>query len=204
MPGRSERLPVRDAELTAAERDRILAKSALFDPPRRGSAGRAARLVGLSREELAAEMAAIGEKPFRAKQLWHWIYHQGVTDFARMSTIARPLRQKLAERFVIGRPEAADGADQRRRDAQMAVPLPRRAGGGDRLHPRPREDRGAVCISSQVGCTLSCRFCHTGTQTLVRNLGAAEIVGQFMAARDATANGRARRARRRGCSPPSC
>ncbi len=102
-----------------------------------------------------------------------------------MSSIARPLQQKLAERFVIGRPEAARGADQRGRDPEIPVPLPRRAGGRDGLHPRPAEDRGAVCISSQVGCTLSCRFCHTGTQTLVRNLGAAEIVGQFMAARDA-------------------
>ena len=142
-------------------------------------------LVGLSRAELAAEVAAIGEAPFRAKQLWHWIYHQGVTDFSRMSSIARPLQQKLAERFVIGRPEAITvqtSEDETRkflfrfRDGQEAetVYIPDRA-----------EDRGAVCISSQVGCTLSCRFCHTGTQLLTRNLGAAEIVGQFMAARDA-------------------
>ncbi len=68
--------------------------------------------MGLTREELAAEIAAIGEKPFRVKQLWHWIYHQGATDFAAMSSIARPLQHKLAERFVIGRPVAADGADQ--------------------------------------------------------------------------------------------
>ena len=70
--------------------------------------------------------------------------------------------------------------------------------------PDRQEDRGAVCISSQVGCTLSCRFCHTGTQRLTRNLGAGRIVGQFMAARDAYGNGRARRARRRGCCPLSC
>ena len=130
-------------------------------------------------------MAAIGEAPFRAKQLWHWIYHQGVTDFSRMSSIARPLQQKLAERFVIGRPEAAavqTSEDETRkflfrfRDGQEAETV---------YIPDPAEDRGAVCISSQVGCTLSCRFCHTGTQPLTRNLGAAEIVGQFMAARDA-------------------
>ena len=142
-------------------------------------------LVGLSREALAAELAAIGEKPFRAKQLWHWIYHQGTTDFARMSTVARPLQQRLAERFVIGRPEAASTQDSedgtrnwlfRFRDGQEAETV---------YIPDRHEDRGAVCISSQVGCTLSCRFCHTGTQALVRNLGAAEIVGQFMAARDA-------------------
>ncbi len=173
-----------DLALTEAERDRILAKAALFDPPTAALADGRRDLVGLSREELAQELAAIGEKPFRDKQLWHWIYHQGVTDFGRMSSIARPLQQTLAERFVIGRPEAATvqtSADDTRkflfrfRDGQEAETV---------YIPDPAEDRGAVCISSQVGCTLSCRFCHTGTQTLVRNLGAPEIVGQFMAARD--------------------
>jgi 23S rRNA (adenine2503-C2)-methyltransferase len=174
-----------NADLSAAERERILAKSALFNPPDIQTADGRRELVGLSREELAEEMAAIGEKPFRVKQVWHWIYHQGVTDFARMSTIAKPLQAKLAERFVIGRPEAAvvqTSTDETRkflfryRDGQQAETV---------YIPDPVEDRGALCISSQVGCTLSCKFCHTGTQTLVRNLGAAEIVGQFMAARDA-------------------
>ncbi|MDA8250264.1 MAG: 23S rRNA (adenine(2503)-C(2))-methyltransferase RlmN [Rhodospirillales bacterium] len=172
-------------DLTEAERARILAKTARFAPPPAQLADGRRDLVGLSRAELAAELAAIGEKPFRAKQIWHWIYHQGVTDFAGMSTVARPLQQKLAERFVIGRPEvAADhlSADESRkflfrfRDGQEAETV---------YIPDRQEDRGAVCISSQVGCTLACRFCHTGTQALVRNLGAAEIVGQFMAARDA-------------------
>ena len=95
------------ADLTAAERDRILAKSALFNPPPVALPDGRRNLVGLSREELVAEMAAMGEKPFRAKQLWHWIYHQGVTDFARMTSIAGPLRERLAERFVVGRPTAA-------------------------------------------------------------------------------------------------
>ena len=171
--------------LTEAERARILAKSALFSPPPPTLADGRRDLVGMTREELVAELAAVGEKPFRAKQLWHWIYHQGTTDFAAMSSIARPLQQKLAERFVVGRPEAAvvqTSEDQTRkflfrfRDGQEAETV---------YIPDRQEDRGAVCISSQVGCTLSCRFCHTGTQTLVRNLGAAEIVGQFMAARDA-------------------
>jgi 23S rRNA (adenine2503-C2)-methyltransferase len=172
-------------ELTEAERTRILAKSALFDPPPIQLADGRRELVGLSRAELADEVAAIGEQKFRAKQLWHWIYHRGETDFSRMSSIARPLQRKLAERFIIGRPEATlvqTSTDETRkflfrfRDGQEAetVYIPDRA-----------EDRGAVCISSQVGCTLSCRFCHTGTQRLTRNLGAAEIVGQFMAARDA-------------------
>jgi 23S rRNA (adenine2503-C2)-methyltransferase len=172
-------------DLTQAERIRIMAKSALFDPPDAALADGRRDLLGLSRAELTAELTEIGEAAFRVKQLWHWIYHQGVTDFTRMSSIAKPLQQKLAERFVIGRPEAAavqTSADETRkflfrfRDGQQAETV---------YIPDPAEDRGAVCISSQVGCTLSCRFCHTGTQTLVRNLGAAEIVGQFMAARDA-------------------
>jgi 23S rRNA (adenine2503-C2)-methyltransferase len=173
-----------DLQLTAAERQRILAKSALFDPPAVSLPDGRRDLVGMSRQELATELAAIGEAGFRVKQLWHWIYHQGVTEFSAMSSIARPLQQKLAERFVVGRPHAATvqtSADQTRkflfrfRDGQEAETV---------YIPDPVEDRGAVCISSQVGCTLSCRFCHTGTQTLVRNLGAPEIVGQFMAARD--------------------
>ena len=173
------------ATLTDSERDRILAKSALFSPPPIALPDGRRELVGLSREELIDELAAIGEKPFRAKQLWHWIYHQGTTDFMAMSSIARPLQHKLAERFVIGRPGVAseqtstDGTRKwlyRFRDGQEAETV---------YIPDRHEDRGSVCISSQVGCTLSCRFCHTGTQKLVRNLGAAEIVGQFMAARDA-------------------
>ena len=172
------------AELTAAERDRILAKTARFNPPPPVLADGRRELVGLTREEITAALAAIGEPAFRTKQIWHWVYHQGVTDFARMSSIAKPLQQKLAEHFVIGRPTAAEvqtSEDETRkflfrfRDGQEAETV---------YIPDREQDRGAVCISSQVGCTLSCRFCHTGTQTLVRNLGAAEIVGQFMAARD--------------------
>ena len=172
-------------DLSEAERSRILAKTARFAPPPAQLPDGRRDLVGLTRAELAAELAAIGEAPFRAKQLWHWIYHRGATDFARMSSVARPMQAKLAERFVVGRPEVASvqtAADATRkwlfrfRDGQLAETV---------YIPDREQDRGAVCISSQVGCTLSCRFCHTGTQTLVRNLGAAEIVGQFMAARDA-------------------
>lgn len=172
-------------ELTEAERDRVLAKSALFDPPTPQLADGRRDIVGLSREELAAEVAAIGESAFRVKQIWHWVYHQGVTDFARMSSIAKPLQEKLAERFVIGRPDVA--LSQTSEDATRKFLFRFRDGQeAETVYiPDRDEDRGAVCISSQVGCTLSCRFCHTGTQTLVRNLGSAEIVGQFMAARDA-------------------
>ncbi|WP_371136810.1 23S rRNA (adenine(2503)-C(2))-methyltransferase RlmN [Falsiroseomonas sp.] len=171
-------------DLTEAERTRILAKAAIFAPPPATLPDGRRDLVGLTREELAAEMVAIGEKPFRAKQLWHWIYHQGVTDFTQMPSIAKPMQGRLAERFVVGRPEATavqtstDGTRKflfRYRDGQQVETV---------YIPSIDEDRGAVCISTQVGCTLSCTFCHTGTQKLVRNLGAAEIVGQFMGARD--------------------
>jgi 23S rRNA (adenine2503-C2)-methyltransferase len=184
MSGGAMTAPAPVAELDSAERARILAKAALFAPPPATLTDGRRDLVGLTRDELAAEMVAIGEKPFRAKQLWHWIYHQGVTDFSRMPSIAKPMQGKLAERFVVGRPEATtvqtstDGTRKflfRYRDGQEVETV---------YIPSIDEDRGAVCISTQVGCTLSCKFCHTGTQKLVRNLGAAEIVGQFMAARD--------------------
>ena len=173
-----------EGDLTSAERARIEAKSALFDPPSPLLADGRRELVGLSRVELAAELALIDEPGFRAKQLWHWVYHRGATEFSAMTTLGKPLQNKLAGRFVVGRPtptQVQTSTDGTRkflfefRDGQAAetVYIP------DRV-----EDRGAVCISSQVGCTLSCRFCHTGTQRLVRNLGSAEIVGQFMAARD--------------------
>ncbi|SBW06993.1 Dual-specificity RNA methyltransferase RlmN [uncultured Alphaproteobacteria bacterium] len=139
-------------------------------------------LVGLSREELTAVLVDMGEKPFRTKQLWHWIYHQGETDFMKMTSLATPLRERLAERCVIGRPRivteqnSADGT----RKWLFAMPDGNQV---ETVHI-PEDDRGAVCVSTQVGCTMTCRFCHTGTQMLVRNLTAAEIVGQFMAARD--------------------
>jgi len=172
------------SDLTSAERDRVLAKSALFNPPDATLPDGRRELVGLSREELVAELAALGEKPFRAKQLWHWIYHQGQTDIARFSSIARPMREALAARFVVSRPEATTVQTSRDETRKFLF----RFRDGQEVEtvyiPDPEEDRGAVCISTQVGCTLSCRFCHTGTQKLVRNLGAAEILGQFMAARD--------------------
>jgi 23S rRNA (adenine2503-C2)-methyltransferase len=140
-------------------------------------------LVGLSRDELAAELATLGAAPFRARQLWHWIYHRGVADFALMTTLSKGFRAQLAERYVIARPlesRAQLSADGTRKwllkfaDGQEA----------ECVHI-PEEDRGTLCVSSQVGCTLTCKFCHTGTQRLVRNLDSAEIVGQVMLARDA-------------------
>jgi 23S rRNA (adenine2503-C2)-methyltransferase len=139
-------------------------------------------LVGLSREELEAEMLAFGLEKFRARQLWHWIYNRGATDFAAMTTLAKPVREKLAESYAVARPtvvrdlKSADGTRKwllRMVDGQEV----------EAVHI-PEEDRGTLCVSSQVGCTLTCRFCHTGTQRLVRNLSAAEILAQVMLTRD--------------------
>ncbi len=140
-------------------------------------------LIGLSRDELVAEMATFGAPPFRARQLWHWIYHRGAIDFAAMTTLAKDFRAELAERYVLARPDVSraqvsnDGTRKwllRFIDNQEA----------ECVHI-PEDDRGTLCVSSQVGCTLTCKFCHTGTQKLVRNLEPGEIVGQVMAARDA-------------------
>jgi 23S rRNA (adenine2503-C2)-methyltransferase len=140
-------------------------------------------LVGLTRAELAAEMAAFGAEPFRARQLWQWIYHYGATDFAVMTNLAKGFRERLAERYVLGRPQVATA--QASRDGTRKWLLRFADGQEVETVHIPEEDRGTLCVSSQVGCTLTCRFCHTGTQRLVRNLGAAEIVGQVMLARDA-------------------
>jgi 23S rRNA (adenine2503-C2)-methyltransferase len=156
-------------------------KDLSFAPPPAGAETRPA-LLGLSRAELAAALAELGEKPFRAKQLWHWIYHRGVTSFAAMTDLGKELRRKLEERYVVGRPAVV--REQTSSDGTRKWLMAFADGQKAETVFIPEEDRGAVCISSQVGCTLTCRFCHTGTQRLVRNLTAAEIVGQFMVARD--------------------
>ncbi|MGE0119454.1 MAG: 23S rRNA (adenine(2503)-C(2))-methyltransferase RlmN [Dongiaceae bacterium] len=158
-----------------------MAHAQQFTPPT-ASTTLPRNLVGLDRQALAAEMAAIGAPAFRARQLWHWIYHRGVTDFAVMTSLAKDFRARLAERFVIERPAIA--AAQHSVDGTRKWLL--RFADGQEVESVhiPEEDRGTLCVSSQVGCTLTCRFCHTGTQRLVRNLSAAEIVGQVMTARD--------------------
>jgi 23S rRNA (adenine2503-C2)-methyltransferase len=140
-------------------------------------------LVGLGRAELADALGDLAAQPFRARQLWHWIYHRGVTDFAAMTNLAKGFRAQLAERFVLGRPDVA--AVQASQDGTRKWLLRFADGQEVETVHIPEEDRGTLCVSSQVGCTLTCRFCHTGTQRLVRNLGTAEIVGQVMLARDA-------------------
>jgi len=144
-------------------------------------------LMGLSREEIRALLAEAGldakQAKLRAKQLFHWTYHRGVTDFDAMTDIAKTMRPWLAERFVIGRPEVVEA--QISSDGTRKWLL-RTADAHDfEMVFIPDADRGTLCISSQVGCTLACRFCHTGTMRLVRNLTPGEIVGQVMLARDA-------------------
>src|SRR6266852_3027988 len=125
-------------------------------------------LVGLGRTALAAEMAAFGAEPFRARQLWHWIYHRGATDFAAMTSLSKAFRERLAALYELCRPAVSraltsiDGTRKwllRFADGQEV----------ETVHI-PEEERGTLCVSSQVGCTLTCSFCHTGTQRLVRNL----------------------------------
>jgi 23S rRNA (adenine2503-C2)-methyltransferase len=139
-------------------------------------------LVGLSRDELAAEMAALGSEAFRARQLWHWIYHRGARDFAAMTTLAKSFRAQLAEAYVVDRP--LESRALRSEDGTRKWLLRFADGNEAECVHIPEDDRGTLCVSSQVGCTLNCRFCHTGTQRLVRNLDASEIVGQIMLARD--------------------
>ena len=139
-------------------------------------------LAGLSRDELAAEISGMGEKPFRIKQLWHWIYHQGETNFDKMTNLSKSFRTALAKKYEIRRPNVSDLQTSQDRTKKWLVRF------DDEQEAEtvyiPEQDRGAICISSQVGCTLTCTFCRTGTQKLVRNLTAPEIVGQFMLARD--------------------
>jgi 23S rRNA (adenine2503-C2)-methyltransferase len=139
-------------------------------------------LVGLSRVDLKQTLVEAGLEPFRVQQIWQWVYWHGLTDFERMTNIAKKTQLRLAELFVIDRPQVV--TEQRSTDGTRKWLL--RFGDGNEAETVniPEEDRGSVCVSSQVGCTLTCSFCHTGTQPLVRNLSPAEIVGQFMVARD--------------------
>ena len=144
-------------------------------------------LVGLTRAEIAAILLETGEKAatvkMRANQLWHWIYHRGATSFDVMSTISKDMQARLAEQFVVGRPDIS--TFQQSSDGTRKWLLKFADGEEAESVHIPEKDRGALCVSSQVGCTLTCKFCHTGTQKLVRNLTAGEIVGQMLVARDA-------------------
>ena len=149
-------------------------------------------LVGMTRAQLANALGSAGvpegQRKMRVQQLWHWIYFRGATSFDTMTSVSKGLREILAQRFTLERPEVV--AEQVSVDGtrKWLLRLP-----GEHEGERPHEvecvyipdtERGTLCVSSQVGCTLNCTFCHTGTQRLVRNLTAGEIVGQVLAARD--------------------
>jgi 23S rRNA (adenine2503-C2)-methyltransferase len=149
-------------------------------------------LVGASRAELAAMLGGIGvperAQKMRAQQIWHWLYVRGARDFSDMTSVSKDLRGELEKHFTLERPEIV--AEQVSNDGtrKWLLRLPGETA-GERPHEVecvyiPETDRGTLCVSSQVGCTLNCSFCHTGTQRLVRNLTAGEIVGQIMVARD--------------------
>jgi 23S rRNA (adenine2503-C2)-methyltransferase len=154
--------------------------------------GGRASLLGLSRAEIGAALGEVGvgasQRRMRAAQLWGWIYGRGVTDFAAMSNVAKDLRGALGRSFDLGRPQivteqiSCDGT--RKWLLRLAATRPGERAPEIETVYIPEGERGTLCISSQVGCTLTCTFCHTGTQRLVRNLTAGEIVGQILLARD--------------------
>jgi len=149
-------------------------------------------LAGATRAELTSALSEIGvperERRMRVGQLWHWIYHRGAREFSAMRNIARPALDALGERFTLARPEivaeqvSADGT--RKWLLRLPPAYPGDKGAEIETVYIPETDRGTLCVSSQVGCTLNCTFCHTGTQAWARNLTAAEIVGQILVARD--------------------
>jgi 23S rRNA (adenine2503-C2)-methyltransferase len=149
-------------------------------------------LAGATRAELAEALAATGVPPreirMRTTQLWHWIYHHGIGDFAAMLNVSKHLRAALAERYSLSRPEIVTeqlSADGTRKWLIRMPPVDSRDRGAEiECVYIPESDRGTLCVSSQVGCTLTCTFCHTGTQRLVRNLSTREIVAQLIIARD--------------------
>jgi 23S rRNA (adenine2503-C2)-methyltransferase len=144
-------------------------------------------LLGLDRAELRAALLAAGipekQLKMRTGQVWHWIYHRGTTDFTQMSNIAHETRQLLADTFIIGRPGIV--TEQISEDGTRKWLLRTQDANEYEMVFIPDADRGTLCVSAQIGCTLNCRFCHTGTMKLVRNLTPDEIVGQIMLARDA-------------------
>ncbi|HEU0118232.1 MAG TPA: 23S rRNA (adenine(2503)-C(2))-methyltransferase RlmN [Alphaproteobacteria bacterium] len=153
-----------------------------FAPPSLTPDGKR-NLIGLSYDELTDALISHGLEKFRAKQVWSWIYFHGKTDFEQMTTLAKPAREKLAAHFAVSRPTITQ--DQKSEDGTRKWLLKMADGQEVECVHIPETDRGALCVSSQVGCTLTCRFCHTGTQRLVRNLEASEILMQVMLARDA-------------------
>lgn len=139
-------------------------------------------LTHFTKQELEEGLAKLGEKPFRAKQIWNWIYARGVKSFEEMTNISQEMRQKLSENFLLSRPEISK--DLTSFDGTRKWLVKFEDGREVEVVYIPEETRGTLCISSQVGCTLACKFCHTGTQTWVRNLEFHEIIAQILLAKD--------------------
>ena len=139
-------------------------------------------LTVLTADGLASALAELGMPAFRARQLWRWVWRHGLTEFDDMTDLAKPLREKLASHFHIPRPRIS----RRQISADGTIKWLLRFADGQEAETVyiPEEDRGTLCVSSQIGCTLTCSFCHTGTQKLVRNLGVGEITGQVLLAMD--------------------
>ncbi|MBU3031905.1 23S rRNA (adenine(2503)-C(2))-methyltransferase RlmN [Paracoccus marinaquae] len=158
----------------------------LLTIPRKLPEGGRTNIVGLTREQLRLALIEAGTPERQAKmrvgQIWQWVYHWGLRDFAEMTNLAKDYRALLAETFEVALPEVVT----RQVSADGTRKYLLRIAGGHEVETVyiPEEGRGTLCVSSQVGCTLTCSFCHTGTQKLVRNLTPGEIVGQLMVARD--------------------
>ena len=139
-------------------------------------------LIGLTKDELKQELEKIGEKPFRTKQIWQWLYFHGETNFDNMSNLSKDLRDKLKQNFTISRPKIAVEQISKDKTHKWLLEF------SDKQRVEtvyiPEEDRGAVCVSSQIGCAVGCKFCNTGTQKITRNLLAGEIISQFMIVKD--------------------
>ncbi len=140
-------------------------------------------LVGLLPADLLVLTKSLDAEHFRASQLWHWIYHRGVTDFSAMTNLPEKFRKKLSERCVVGRPQISQTITA---ESDLTHKWLMRFADGQAAETVyiPKDDRGTLCLSSQVGCTLTCRFCYTGTQEFTRNLSTAEIVGQLLKVKD--------------------
>lgn len=152
-----------------------------FAAPRVDASGRMA-LIGMSLPEMQEALAIHDLPKFRAKQVWNWIYQRGVRDFESMGNLPKDMRTLLDDYYSIERPTVV--TEQRSTDGTIKWLLSMSDGQQIETVYIPEENRGTLCVSSQVGCTLTCRFCHTGTQPLVRNLGPHEILQQIMHARD--------------------
>lgn len=139
-------------------------------------------IIGLSKDELISILLEMGEKSFRVKQIWQWLYVQGVKSFNEMTNLSKELRIKLDNRFILSRPKIITEQMSSDKTHKWLFEF----SDGQRIETVfiPEDDRGAVCISTQVGCAVGCKFCHTGSQKITRNLTAGEIVSQFMLVKD--------------------